>query len=157
MRLESVGAVPHVSIVVGDCGEALVRHGLYRFGHRQDAGSLSTLLVGRPMGRYPLGNHSLFLLVQRQLLRPGPKVVIAALAEIGPKATMGFRRDILCKSLISAHVEQHSPVLAGEIAALRRRCGMNEGALRAVTQKRLRQLSAELTLRIAPFSAHRTA
>jgi len=102
----------------------------------------------------PLLDQALLLLVQCQLLGALMEILFSASPEVGAKTTMGLGRHLPSNSFVRIDVEQDAPALGGQIAALRRRCGMHQSALNAIAHERLRELCAELALRLATFRAN---
>jgi len=156
VRPKPVDAVAQVSRPVAKHGEGVIRHRLDRFGHRDDAGGLPALLVGRPMTGDPPRDLALFLLVQRELLGALTEVCISAVAEVSTESPMGLRGHVPRDPFIGIDVEQDTPVLRREKAALRRRCGMHECALGAIAHERRRKLRPKLPLAVAAFCASRS-
>jgi hypothetical protein len=113
---------------------------------------LSALLLGRTVSGNPLSDQPLFLLVQSELLRALAQVSVSATAEVCPKAPMGLGRHVARNPFIGIDVEENPPVLGGEIAPFRRGYGMHEAALSVISHERLRELHADVAVRIATFS-----
>jgi hypothetical protein len=100
------------------------------FVHRQHAGDLTPPLVRAAMLRDEVGQHALFLIVQGQLCAAIPQVPLTTGAEVRTKSSVGLRGDVTRDADVRARVEQHPlTVLPSNVATLRARCGVNEGAL----------------------------
>ncbi|OFW25856.1 MAG: hypothetical protein A3G21_13975 [Acidobacteria bacterium RIFCSPLOWO2_12_FULL_66_21] len=153
MHLKPVRTVAKISGPAAEDCMDLIRHGLDRLGHREHSGGLSALLLGRTVSCDPLSGEPVLLLVQRELLRALAQVLVSATAEVRPKAPMSLGRHVPGNPFIGIDVEQNPPVLGREIAPFRRGWGMHEAALSVIAHERLRELRADLAVRIATFSA----